>query len=60
MGEFICLQFTMLAKSRNYRFEQGVYVLISLMQKNEKINILTVLFINLNFSPSSGAKKRFT
>ena len=30
------------------------------MQKNEKINILSVPFINLNFPTSSGAKKRFT
>ena len=57
MGEFNCLQFTMLAKSRNYPFEQGVYVLISLMQKNEKINILSVPFINLNFPPPSKPKK---
>ena len=57
------LLFTMLAKSRNYWlhpkyiFEQAFYRLILLIQKNEKINILSVTFINLNFPPSSGAKK---
>ena len=57
------LLFTMLAKSRNYWlhpkyiFEQAFYRLILLIQKNEKINILSVPFINLNFPPSSGAKK---
>ena len=57
------LLFTMLAKSRNYWlhpkyiFEQAFYRLILLIQKNEKINILSVQFILLNFPPSSGAKK---
>ena len=40
-----------------YIFEQAFYRLILLIQKNEKINILSVPFINLNFPPSSGAKK---
>ena len=57
------LLFTMLAKSRNYWlhpiyiFEQAFYRLILLTQKNEKIDILSVPCINLNFSPSSGTKK---
>ena len=50
-------------KSRNYWlhpeyiFEQVFYRLILLIQKNEKINILSVSFINLNFPTSSRAKK---
>ena len=40
-----------------YIFEQTFYRLILLIQKNEKINILSVPFINLNFPSSSGAKK---
>ena len=53
----------MLAKLRNYWlypkyiFEQAFYRLILLIQKNEKINILSVPFIILNFPPCSGAKK---
>ena len=55
--------FTMLAKLRNYQlypkyiFKQAFYRSILLIQKNEKINILSVPFINLNFPPSSRAKK---
>ena len=53
----------MLAKLRNYQlygkyiFEQAFYRLILLIQKNQKINILSVPLINLNFPPSLGAKK---
>jgi hypothetical protein len=53
----------MLAKLRNYRlypkyiFEQAFYRLILLIQKNEKINILLVPFIILNFPPSPRTKK---
>ena len=55
--------FTMLVKLGNYQlypkyiFKQAFYRLILLIQKNEKINILSVQFIILNFPPSSGAKK---
>jgi len=38
-------------------FQQDFYRLILLIQKNEKISTLSVPFINLNFPPSSGAKK---
>ena len=38
-------------------FEQAFHRLILLIQKNEKINILSVQLINLNFPPSSGTKK---
>ena len=38
-------------------FEQAFYRLILLIQKNKKINILSVPFISLNFPPTSGAKK---
>ena len=40
-----------------YLFEQVFYRLILLIQKNDKINILSVPIIILNFSPSSGTKK---
>jgi hypothetical protein len=53
----------MLAKLKDYQlyhkyiFEQAFYRVILLIQKNEKINILSVPFISLNFPPSPGAKK---
>ena len=40
-----------------YKFVQAFYRLILLIQKNQKINILSVPLINLNFPPSLGAKK---
>ena len=40
-----------------YIFDQAFHRLILLIQKNEKINILSVPFINLKFPPSSGTKK---
>ena len=61
--EFNCLQ-CRLAKLIDYHlypkyiFEQAFCRLILLIEKNEKINILSVPFINLNFPPSSGAKKQ--
>jgi hypothetical protein len=53
----------MLAKIRTYQlypkyvFEQAFYRLNLLMQKNDKIKILSAPFIILNFPPSPGTKK---
>ena len=38
-------------------YEQAFYRLIVILQKKQKIDILSVPFINLNFPPSSGAIK---
>ena len=54
MGEFNCLQCLQSLEIIDYNLNT---YLNKLFMRNEKINILSVPFINLNFLPSSGAKK---